>query len=256
VKPAKLEVKSETDPGALVAGTDPGALVAGTDPVTLERLTEVAARLLRRYGRHAPAPTSSHDDPIEGLIETILSQQNVGIVTRRMYAALKTAFPNWEIALLAGPDVITHVLEASGGGLSRIKAGYIHRALTTILEVRGNLSLEFLRALPDRDVRDFLESLPGVGPKTASCVLMFDLERPAMPVDTHVHRIAKRLEFVAANSSASQAEAWFDTNLARDWAGRYEFHVNAFEHGRATCRSQRPRCRECVLEDLCPSAIG
>jgi endonuclease III len=235
---------------------DPVTLENRTDPVTLERLNEVAARLLNRYGRHAPAPTPSGEDPIEGLIETILSQQNVWVVTRRMYAALKAAFPKWEIALLAGPDIITHVLEASGGGLSRIKAGYIHRALTRILEVRGDLSLEFLRALPDREVRDFLESLPGVGPKTASCVLMFDLERPAMPVDTHVHRIAKRLEFVAASSSAPQAEAWFDANLPPGWAGRYEFHVNAFEHGRATCRSQRPLCRECVLEEICPSAIG
>jgi endonuclease III len=226
---------------------------AKLDPVTRQRLKKVAARLLKRYGRHAPAQTSSNEDPIEGLIETILSQQNIGIVTRRMYNALKTAFPKWEVALEAGPDIITHVLEASGGGLARIKAGYIHRVLAQVLELRGNLSLEFLRELPDRDVRDFLEALPGVGPKTASCVLMFDLERPAMPVDTHIHRIAKRLGFVPADSSAPQAETWFDTHT---WASRYEFHVNAFEHGRATCRSQRPNCRECVLEDLCPSAMG
>jgi endonuclease III len=233
------------------------------DPVTRKRLKTVAARLLKRYGRHAPEPatlsittSSTPDDPIEGLIETILSQQNIGVVTRRMYNALKTAFPKWEIALEAGPDIITHVLEASGGGLARIKAGYIHRVLTQILELRGDLSLEFLRELPDRDVRDFLEALPGVGPKTASCVLMFDLERPAMPVDTHIHRIAKRLGFVPADSSAPQAETWFATHLPKTWASRYEFHVNAFEHGRATCRSQRPNCRECVLEDLCSSAIG
>jgi endonuclease III len=228
------------------------------DPVTRKRLKTVATRLLKRYGRHAPKSVSSStpDDPIEGLIETILSQQNIGVVTRRMYNALKTAFPKWEIALEAGPDIITHVLEASGGGLARIKAGYIHRVLVQVLELRGDLSLEFLRELPDRDVRDFLEALPGVGPKTASCVLMFDLERPAMPVDTHIHRIAKRLEFVPADSSAPQAETWFATHLPKTWASRYEFHVNAFEHGRATCRSQRPNCRECVLEDLCPSAIG
>ena len=235
---------------------------AKLDPVTRQRLKKVAARLLKRYGRHAPEPVigsdpaSSNEDPIEGLIETILSQQNIGVVTHRMYNALKTAFPKWEIALEAGPDIITHVLEASGGGLARIKAGYIHRVLAQILELRGDLSLEFLRELPDRDVRNFLEALPGVGPKTASCVLMFDLERPAMPVDTHIHRIAKRLEFVPADSSAPQAETWFATHLPNTWAGRYEFHVNAFEHGRATCRSQRPNCRECVLEDLCPSAMG
>jgi endonuclease III len=227
------------------------------DPVTRKRLKTVAARLLKRYGRHAPDRASSPlTDPLDGLIATILSQQNVGVVTERMFNALKTAFISWQIAWASGPDAITLVLEASGGGLARVKADYIYRSLDKLAILRGELSLEFLRELPDRDVRDFLEALPGVGPKTASCVLMFDLERPAMPVDTHIHRIAKRLEFVPADSSAPQAETWFDTHLPKTWASRYEFHVNAFEHGRATCRSQRPNCRECVLEDLCPSAIG
>jgi endonuclease III len=223
--------------------------------MTEHRLLEVSKRLLKRYGKRAPPQKQGDEDPIEGLIETILSQQNVGVVTHRMYLALKKAFPTWHDALEAGQTQIQTVLEGSGGGLSSIKARYIYRVLEQLQSNTKDLSLEFLRALPDLDVRQYLESLPGVGAKTASCVLMFDLGRAAMPVDTHLHRIAKRLEFVPVNSSAPQAEAWFEEHLPNSWKKRYEFHVNGFEHGRQTCRSQRPLCAECVLLDLCPSAL-
>ncbi|NJK44194.1 MAG: hypothetical protein HC933_07810 [Pleurocapsa sp. SU_196_0] len=129
----------------------------------------------------------------------------------------------------------------------------IHRCLRQIHESRGDLSLEFLRRESLEDARDFLEDLPGVGPKTSGCVLMFELRLPAMPVDTHIHRIAKRLEFVTGNTSAAQTQTWFETHLPDTWKARYEFHVNAFTHGRETCKSQRPRCHECVLLELCPS---
>ena len=127
--------------------------------------------------------------------------------------------------------------------------------MTQILELRGELSLEFLRGESLEAAREFLEDLPGVGPKTSGCVLMFSLRLPAMPVDTHIHRIAKRLEFVLVSSSAPQTQEWFETKLPETWAARYEFHVNAFQHGRETCKSQRPLCGECVLQTLCPSAV-
>jgi endonuclease III len=84
---------------------------------------------------------------------------------------------------------------------------------------------------------------------------MFELRLPAMPVDTHIHRIAKRLEFVSTTASATQTQAWFETNLPNTWKARYEFHVNAFSHGRETCKSIRPRCESCVLLELCPSGV-
>jgi endonuclease III len=218
------------------------------------RLGEVARLLVKRYKRRAPK-TAMKEDPIEELIHTILSQQNIGIVTQRLYDALKRAFPTWKQALEAGSDAIQRVLEGAGGGLAAVKARSIHKCLQQILESKGNLSLEFLRKESLDDARDFLEDLPGVGPKTSGCVLMFELRLPAMPVDTHIHRIAKRLEFVSAGASASQTQAWFETHLPNTWKARYEFHVNAFTHGRETCRSQRPRCKECVLRELCPSAV-
>ncbi len=222
---------------------------------TEHRLLEVSKKLLERYQKHAPEQKQSTEDPIEGLIETILSQQNVGVVTHRMYLALKAAFPTWDDVLEAGQSSIQITLENAGGGLASIKAKYIFRVLEKLQADRGNLSLDFCRKLSASKARAFLESLPGVGAKTASCVLMFDLGLAAMPVDTHLHRIAKRLEFVGADSSAVQTEAWFDAHLPCSWAKRYEFHVNGFQHGRETCRSLKPKCAECILLELCPSGL-
>ena len=217
-------------------------------------LEETARRLKRQYKRRAPKKLDSDDDVLDGLIGTILSHQNVDATTARMFAALKAAFPTWRSALEAGPEEIQRVLEASRGGLSRVKASYIHRVLIALMESRDELSLEFLRQMPDAEIRAFLEALPGVGMKTSSCVLMFDLGRAAMPVDTHIHRLARRMGFVEDKASAVQAELWFDARLPRDWKKRWEFHVNAIDHGKQTCHSQRPECGACVLSDVCPSA--
>ena len=218
------------------------------------RLLEVARLLRERYGRFAPAPSVLPDDPLDELIHTILSQQNVGVITQRLFNALQKSFPTWGKALEAGSEKIQRVLEGAGGGLAVTKSRSIHKCLTQILESRGELSLEFLRGVTLNEAREFLEDLPGVGPKTSGCVLMFSLRLPAMPVDTHIHRIAKRLEFVSLAASAPQTQTWFEAELPQTWAARYEFHVNAFQHGRETCKSQRPLCNQCVLQSLCPSA--
>ena len=218
-----------------------------------DTLPEIARRLAKRYLPTAPAPRQAAE-PLDGLISTILSQQNTAPITRRQFAALKTAYPRWEAALLDGPDGIEAVLKAAGGGLSRVKAGYIWNVLRQLEDTRGTLSLKGTRDMNDAQVRTLLESLPGVGMKTASCVLLFDLSRPAMPVDTHIGRIARRLELVPAAWNAVKIEKWFDEVLPRTWRERYTFHVAAIRHGRETCKAQRPLCRKCVLQDLCPAA--
>jgi endonuclease III len=225
-----------------------------TDTEKLGLLEETARRLKRQYKRRAPKKPDSSDDPLDGLIGTILSHQNADATTARMFDGLKAAFPTWRQALEAGPDEIQRVLEASRGGLSRVKAGYIHRVLIALMESYGALSLEFLREMPDVDIRTFLQALPGVGMKTSSCVLMFDLGRAAMPVDTHIHRLARRMGFVEDKTDAVKTELWFDARLPKDWKKRWEFHVNAIDHGKRTCHAQRPACEACVLCDLCPSA--
>ncbi len=218
-----------------------------------EALPEIARRLAERYLPTPPTPRQAAE-PLDGLISTILSQQNTAPITRRQFEGLKAAYPGWEAALLDGPDGIEGILKAAGGGLSRLKADYIWNVLHQLEETRGRLSLTDTRQMNDPDVRRLLESLPGVGMKTASCVMLFDLARPAMPVDTHIWRIARRLELTPAPWNAVKVEHWFDQVLPRTWQQRYTFHVSAIRHGRETCKAQRPLCGECVLQDLCPSA--
>jgi len=217
------------------------------------QLGEVARRLTDAYLPGRPHPERSAE-PLDGLISTILSQQNLAVVTRRQFAALKRTYPRWEMALHDGPDGIETTLREAGGGLIRSKSLTIWNVLHTLEEARGTLSLADTRGMADGEVRALLEGLPGVGPKTASCVLLFDLARPAMPVDTHIDRISRRLELVPAKWNAVKIERWYEEVLPRTWADRYAFHVSTIAHGRAVCRSQRPRCAGCLLLDLCPSA--
>jgi endonuclease III len=218
-----------------------------------EHLPEIARRLRERYLPTVPKPRQSRE-PLDGLIGTILSQQNIGVITRRQFDGLKAAYPQWEAALADGPDGIEATLRAAGGGLARTKADYIYQVLHQLREERGELSLKDTRDMSDAQARELLQSLPGVGMKTASCVLLFDLARPAMPVDTHIDRIAKRLELVPAGWNAVKVEKWFDEVLPRSWKARYAFHISTIRHGRETCKAQKPRCESCVLRDLCPSA--
>ncbi|GAA4003371.1 endonuclease III [Deinococcus rubellus] len=218
-----------------------------------DSLPEIARRLAERYLPTPPVPRRAAE-PTDGLIGTILSQQNTAAITRRQFDALKAAYPIWEAALADGPDGIEAVLKAAGGGLSRVKSHYIFQVLERLENTRGTLSLKDTREMDDAQVRALLESLPGVGMKTASCVLLFDLARPAMPVDTHIWRISRRLELTPGTWNAVKVEKWFDEVLPRTWQARYTFHVAAIRHGRETCKAQRPRCEACVLSGLCPSA--
>nr|WP_256487967.1 endonuclease III [Deinococcus sp. HSC-46F16] len=167
---------------------------------------------------------------------------------------MKAAYPVWEAALADGPDGVEATLRGAGGGLARMKADYIWNVLHRLEETRGHLSLRDLRSLPDAEVRALLESLPGVGMKTASLLMLFDLARPAIPVENHIGRVAARLDLVPARWSLLKTERWFDEVLPREWSARYAAHVATIRHGRQTCLARRPRCEVCVLRDLCPSA--
>ncbi|WP_199776893.1 endonuclease III [Deinococcus sp. NW-56] len=216
-------------------------------------LPEVLRRLREAYLPTLPAPRIS-PEPLDDLVETILAQQNTGTVTRRQFAALKAAYPVWEAALADGPDGVEATLRGAGGGLARMKADYIWNVLHRLEETRGHLSLRDLRSLPDAEVRALLESLPGVGMKTASLLMLFDLARPAIPVENHIGRVAARLDLVPARWSLLKIERWFDEVLPHEWSVRYAAHVATIRHGRQTCLARRPRCEACVLRDLCPSA--
>jgi endonuclease-3 len=118
----------------------------------------------------------------------------------------------------------------------------------------GEPDLGVLDALDDDEALSFLQSLPGVGPKTAACVLLFSLGRPAMPVDTHVHRVAGRLGLLDPGVTAEAAHRVFTTMAGPEPADIYAAHIGLVRHGRRVCHARRPACGPCPLSDVCPSA--
>lgn len=216
-----------------------------------ERVAEILRRLARAYGPgHSARPVPKRRDPLEELIFTVLSQNTSDTNRDRAWRSLRTRFPTWKAMMDARPAALATAIKT--GGLANTKAPRIRAILREVARREGRPSLARLRRLPDADVRDYLVSLPGIGPKTAACVLAFSLARPALPVDTHVHRIARRLGL--AGGSAERAQEALEALVPP--RARVEAHLDLIAHGRTTCRAQRPACRDCVLRDLCPSAAG
>lgn len=205
-------------------------------------------RLLRK--EYGPRKWQPGRDPLSTLIATVLSQNTSDVNSHRAFDALVNRFGTWES--VAGVDVSQIADAIKAGGLANIKAERIKLILRRIQDEQGSLDLSFLNDLSLPEAKAWLQRLPGVGPKTAGCVLLFSLGRPAMPVDTHVHRVAKRLGLIGAGVSAEQAHEILES-LVRT-ADVYEIHILMVEHGRRTCKAQRPRCAVCVLREICPSA--
>lgn len=216
------------------------------------RIPEIIARLDDAYG--IPEWRPSHD-PISELILTILSQNTSDSNSGRAFTRLLARFPSWD-AVAAAP--LGDLIEAiQPGGLAPTKAPRIQAVLRDIRERTGGFDLHFLAAMPLEEARDWLRSLHGVGPKTAACVLMFALGRPAMPVDTHVFRVAMRLGLIperAGKAAMTPEKAHALLEAAVPPEDFYAFHIGLIKHGRRVCTALRPGCGECVLRDLCPSA--
>jgi endonuclease-3 len=163
---------------------------------------------------------------------------------------LKEAFPSWQVVLEANSKRLEDAIRP--GGLAPTKSLRLKAMLAEIRERRGSFDLSFLSEMPLDEAEAWLESLPGVGPKTAAVALLFSLGRPAFPVDTHVHRVLRRLGLVPSKVSATQAQATWERRLAPEEV--YPFHMYLIVHGRRTCVARRPRCPECSLRCRCPSA--
>jgi endonuclease III len=207
---------------------------------------EIIARLSALYGEPVWRP---HGDPMSELVLTILSQNTSDTNSGRAFMRLRSRFGTWEELLAADPEAIVPQIQA--GGLATIKAPRIKAALEAVYERRGSLDIEFLRDLPLEEAKAWLRDLKGVGPKTAACVLMFALGRAALPVDTHVHRVAQRLGLVPAKAGAAEAHDILEAVLEPEEI--YPFHISLIKHGRRICRSQRPLCERCPLLDGCPA---
>ena len=204
-----------------------------------ERLTAVYGPRTLRPGR----------DPLDELVLTILSQNTSDINSGRAYRTLRERFPSWEAVLHAPTPLLYDAIKSAG--LGNIKAPRIQRTLGAVLERRGELSLDFLDDLPLDEARRWLMELDGIGPKTAACVLLFALGKPALPVDTHVYRVAGRLGLIGPKVSAEAAHALLEAAVPP--AHVYAFHVTMIQHGRLICQAQRPQCFACPLSDLCDS---
>ncbi len=191
-------------------------------------------------------------DPLSELVMAILSQNTSDVNSHRAFSSLLSAFGSWDRVARAESDEIAAAI--SCGGLSRIKAPRIKAVLEGILDGSGPPDLGFLGALPLHEARAWLQALPGVGPKTASCVLLFSLGRPALPVDTHVYRVSRRLGLIDRGTSPARAHQLLEGLVPAE--AIYQFHLNMLAHGRRVCQAQHPRCHECVLRGGCSHGKG
>ena len=205
---------------------------------------EITRRLATLYGDPVWRP---HGDPMSELVLTILSQNTSDTNSGRAFMRLKQRFLVWEDLLGADPNDIIPAIQV--GGLARIKAPRIKAILEEVWGRLGSFDLLFLKDVPMDEAKAWLRSLPGVGPKTAACVLMFALGRPALPVDTHVHRVAQRLGLVPVKVGAAEAHDILEAILEQEEV--YAFHISLIKHGRRLCRAQRPLCERCPLLDGC-----
>jgi len=208
---------------------------------------EIVGRLSALYGEPVWRP---HGDPMSELVLTILSQNTSDTNSGRAFSRLLARFLTWEALMAADPDDIAAAIQV--GGLARIKAPRIKAILEEVWRRCGSFDLSFLAEMPLEEAKGWLRSLPGVGPKTAACVLMFALGRPALPVDTHVHRVSRRLGLVSSKAGAAEAHDLLEALLEPQEV--YPFHVSLIKHGRRLCRAQRPLCEQCPLRDRCPTA--
>jgi endonuclease-3 len=180
-------------------------------------------------------------------VVTVLSQHTSDVNTARAFASLKERFPSWEEVMRVPARQVADAIRS--GGLAEQKAPRIKAILEEIEHREGAASLDRLADLDDDAVEDYLCSLPGVGPKTAACVLVFSLGRAAFPIDTHVHRVTKRLGWIPPNATADEAHSLLKDAVPPEL--RYELHMQLIAHGRTICKARMPRCSECVLFDLC-----
>ena len=199
--------------------------------------------------QQGPVQWEPRYDGISELVFTILSQHTSDLNALRAFNRLRKTFSNWEYVMAANDlDLVTAI---KTGGLSNVKAPRIKAVLNTIHHEIGGFDLSFLREMPLEQAKSWLKHLPGVGPKTAAIVLSFAFGMPAMPVDTHIYRVSKRLGLIGPNVTVNEAHNILENMVKSDQI--YAFHVYLINHGRQTCKARRPLCADCIFNQSCPS---
>lgn len=214
--------------------------------VDRRRVRAIHRRLERHFGELLPP---RRGDPLDELVRTVLSQHTSDVNAERAFESLRRAFPTWDEVARARSEEVADAIRS--GGLANTKAPRIQAILREIREREGRFDVSSLRQMSDAEATEYLASLPGVGPKTAAVVLAFALGRDALPVDTHVHRVATRLGLIEPRTSAQKAHRVLAELVPAEV--RVPLHVGLIRLGREICKAGRPRCEDCPVFELCPT---
>lgn len=209
-----------------------------------DKIKKIMTLLNKAYGR---PEAFRKDDPVDVLIRTVLSQNTTDKNSLKAFAQLKGAFDSWDEVLAARTQKIARVIQHAG--LANIKAARIKDILAEIKRREDRITLSFLNIFTVKDGLEYLESLKGVGPKTAACVLLFSFGKSVMPVDTHIFRVTKRLGLIGENVGIKDAHKILTNIVPKHLI--YEFHLGIIEHGRRICKAQTPKCGVCCVYGLC-----
>jgi endonuclease-3 len=205
---------------------------------------EVHRRLLEEYGE---PQWRDHLPPLDELVSTILSQNTNDENRDHAFERLRQRFPDWEAVRTAETEEVIEAIRTAG--LANQKAPRIQKVLDGIARERGELNLYFLKGLEPEEAKRWLMGFKGVGPKTAAIVLLFSLDMPAFPVDTHIYRVAGRLGLRPAKMNVEKTHELMERLLPPD--AYYAAHLNLIRHGREVCHARKPECERCVLLDIC-----
>jgi endonuclease-3 len=208
------------------------------------KVREILHLLEKRYG----IPQRKwRVDPLDVLVQTILSQNTNDRNRDRAYQKLKTQFPYWEDVLKVKAGAVIEAIQP--GGLAEQKAKRIREILQWIKKSEGRLSLAFLKKMESEEIKKKIGALKGIGPKTLHCLLLFGLGREAFPVDTHILRVGKRLGFIPDRMDAEKAHPWMAPLIPKGKS--LSLHLNLIRFGREICRAKNPRCDICFLSKEC-----
>ena len=198
-----------------------------------------------------------HDlDPLSELVSSLLSHRTRNSDSGRAFKALRARFPDWNEMIDADTAEIEDLI--SGVRWPELKAPRLQAILKAVRERTGDLNLDFLANRTVDEARNWLEEIPGVGPKTSAAVLSFTVLRmPALPVDSHHHRVAQRLGLIGPKVDVGPSHGILRAQLPADWDAQklYDNHEILMLHGQKVCHHRRPVCGACVLADICPSAF-
>jgi len=209
-----------------------------------QKYTIVYEQLAETYGEPR---WRQHLPPVDELVSTILSQSTSDTNRDKGFYALKARYPDWESVMAAPEEDIVATIRPAG--LANQKGPRIQAALRYICQERGAITLDFLADMPLEEARDWLTAIKGVGRKTAAIILLFAFDRPAFPVDTHVHRVTGRLGLIGPKVTADKAHDILET--LGEPETYYPLHLNLIRHGREVCTARNPKCEICVLQAEC-----